>query len=126
MSAARQSLLVWSYYVYVLGAVLLLIPNVLLSLFGIAETNEIWIRVVGMTVVIFGFLYTGAVRADALEMYQASVVGRGFAVVVLVVFAFTTGPWQLVLFAAVDAAGAAWTWMGLRDRATVGTVVGSG
>ena len=116
MSDARQSLVVWSIYVYVLGAVLLIIPNVLLSLFGIAETDEVWIRVVGMTVVIFGILYTGAVRTDADEMYQASVVGRGFAVVVLVVLALTTGPWQLVLFAALDAAGAGWTWLGLRER----------
>lgn len=121
MSDARQSILVWSIYVYVLGAVLLLIPNVLLGLFGIADTDEVWIRVVGMTVMIFGVLYTGALRGDSEEVYAASVYGRGFATVVLVVLAFTTGPWQLVLFAAVDAAGAGWTWMGLRDRRPTAT-----
>lgn len=114
MPKAKQSVLVWAAYVYVLGAVLLVVPNVLLGLFGIAETEEVWIRIVGMTVIIFGILYTGAVRADARDLYLASVVGRGFAVVVLVSLAMTTGPWQLVLFAAVDAAGATWTWLGLR------------
>lgn len=114
MFDAKQSMVVWSIYVYVLGAVLLLIPNVLLSLFGIAETDEVWIRIVGMTVMIFGVLYTGAVRADAIEVYWASVFARAFAVIVLVVLAFTTGPWQLVLFAALDAVGAAWTWTALR------------
>lgn len=116
MSHARQSMVVWSIYVYILGAVLLLIPNVLLGLFGVTETDEVWIRVVGMTVMIFGFLYTGALRGDSEEVYAASVYARSFAVVVLVVLAFTTGPWQLVLFAVIDAAGAGWTWMGLRDR----------
>ena len=120
MPKARQSLNVWAIYVYLLGAVLLLIPNVLLDVFGIANTEEVWIRVLGMAVFIFGVLYTGAVRADVREMYVASVVGRGFAVVVLVVLGLTTGPWQLILFAALDAAGAAWTWMSLQADERVG------
>lgn len=114
MRNARQSLTVWAIYVYVLGAALLVIPNVILGLFGIAETDEVWIRVVGMLVIIFGILYSGALREETREMYLASVIARTFAAIVLVALAFTVGPWQLVLFAALDAAGAAWTRLGLR------------
>ena len=117
MPKARQSISVWAAYVSVLGALLLVSPNALLGLVGIAETDEVWIRVVGMTVIIFGILYTGAVQADARQLYLASVIGRAFAVVTLVVLAFTSGPWQLVLFAAVDTAGAVWTFIGLRADA---------
>lgn len=114
MRNARQSLTVWAIYVYVLGAALLVIPNVILGLFGIAETDEVWIRVVGMLVIIFGILYSGALREETREMYLASVIARTFAAIVLVALAFTVGPWQLVLFAALDAAGAAWTGLALR------------
>lgn len=116
MAGAKQSLVVWSIYVYVLGAVLLLIPNVLLGVFGIEETEEVWIRVVGVTVIALGVLYTGAVRAHTREMYMAAVWDRYVAVVLLVILAFTTGPWQLALFAAADLAGATWTWMALRSE----------
>ena len=46
MSPAARSVFVFSSYLWVLGGVLLLVPNVLLSLFGIPETNEVWVRVV--------------------------------------------------------------------------------
>lgn len=122
MSGARQSLVVWSIYVYVLGAVLLLIPNVLLGVFGIEETKEVWIRVVGVTVVALGVLYSGAVRSHTRQMYMAAVWDRYLAVVLLLILAVTVGPWQLALFAVVDVIGATWTWMALRseDRATAG------
>ncbi len=113
MPKARRSLKTWAIYVSLLGAILMSVPNALLDMFGIASTEEVWIRVLGMTVVVFGVLYIGMVRADVREMYVASVVGRGFAVVVLVVLGLTLGPWQLMLFAALDGAGAAWTWMAL-------------
>lgn len=101
MPRARRSLRVWAVYVFVLGAVLMLVPNTLLGLFGIAETEEPWIRVLGMTVVVFGFLYTGFTWVDARPGYLATILGRGFAVVALVALAATTGHWQLVLFAAM-------------------------
>ena len=37
-------------YVLTAGPLLLLIPNVLLGVFGFAPTSEIWIRVMGMLV----------------------------------------------------------------------------
>ena len=55
MSKSAQSLLVFSIYLFILGIILLVIPNVLLRLFSLPETNEVWIRVAGMLVFILGF-----------------------------------------------------------------------
>ena len=62
MNKAALSVRVFGIYLIVLGAWLLLAPNVLLRLFGMAATDEVWIRVVGMLV---GFLGTYYVRAAA-------------------------------------------------------------
>ncbi len=92
----------------------MLIPNVVLSLFQIEETDEAWIRVVGMLLIALGPYYWTAVRAEFGPMIEASVWVRWGIVVALVLLAFTTGPWQLVLFAAVDLLGGLWTYIAFR------------
>ncbi len=54
MSSATRSMAVWTGYVLFLGAGLLLIPNVILSVFRIEETDEVWIRIVGLLLIGFG------------------------------------------------------------------------
>jgi hypothetical protein len=49
-------------YLVGLGLVLLLIPNVILPLFGFPTTEEVWIRVVGFTLD-----DDGALRSQALH-----------------------------------------------------------
>ena len=122
MSPAARSMLVWTIYVLVLGVALLLIPNVILSIFSIAETSETWIRVVGMLLIVLGILYPNMIRHEDRPMFEATVYARWFAVVALTVLAFTAGPWQLVLFAVVDFAGATWTFLALRSEGAPKTV----
>ena len=114
MSPGARSLAVWTGYVVGLGAALLLVPNVILSVFQIEETDEAWIRVVGMLLIALGPYYWTAVRSEFGPMIEASVWVRWGIVVTLVVLAFTTGPWQLALFAAVDFLGGLWTYVASR------------
>lgn len=62
-----------------------------------------------MLALVLLILYLFIIRSGLPLMFQATVYARGFAVVVFLLLAFTTGPWQLAIFAAVDAAGATWT-----------------
>ena len=64
MSSATRSMAVWTAYVLLLGAVLLVIPNVLLSIFQIEETDEAWIRIVGLLLLGYGVYYWTAVQAE--------------------------------------------------------------
>jgi len=114
MSAATRSMVVWTFYVLILGAVLLFIPNVLLAIFQIEETDEVWIRIVGLLLLGYGAYYWTAVQAEFTRLYRMSIWVRWGIVVGLVALAFTVGPWQLVLFAAVDLAGGLWTYLSLR------------
>ena len=115
MSPGARSMAVWTGYVMVLGAGLLLVPNVIFSIFRIEETDEVWIRIVGLLLLGYGLYYWTAVRHELGSLFEMSVWVRWGIVVGLVVLAFTTGPWQLVLFAAVDALGGAWTYLALRQ-----------
>ncbi len=115
MSKSARSVYVFSIYLFVLGIILELIPNVLLSLFFIPETSEVWIRVVGMLVLILGFYYFHASRNELSSFFQATVYGRSSVLVFFIVFVLLNfAPPTLILFGLADGAGALWTGLCLR------------
>lgn len=110
MSKSAFSLFVFSIYMFALGALLVVAPNVLLSFFGIPETREVWIRIVGMLALIFGYLDFMASRYELLTFIRWTVFGRLSVPVFFVIFvALGFAPPILMLFGAIDAAAAIWT-----------------
>jgi hypothetical protein len=109
---------VWTGYVLLLGIGLLLTPNVILSVFQIDETDEAWIRIVGLLLIGDGAFYWTAVQVEFTRLYRMSVGVRWGIAAGLIVLAFTVGPWQLVLFALVDLLGGLWTHLALRADST--------
>jgi hypothetical protein len=57
MTSASKSLYVFAIYLLVLGVLLIVIPNSLLSMFQIPETNEVWIRIAGVLTFSIGIYY---------------------------------------------------------------------
>jgi len=123
MTRAATSLFAFALYLFGLGAVLLIAPNVLLGLFGIAPTTETWIRVIGMLVVILGYYYLNVARAG-LEPFLRWTVHARFSVVLFFTAFVAMGlaPPQLILFGVVDAGGALWTLLALRADAAAGAL----
>ncbi|PWB49730.1 MAG: hypothetical protein C3F18_09840 [Nitrosomonadales bacterium] len=115
MSKSAFSLRVFSIYMFSLGSVLVTAPNLMLSFFGIPETHEVWIRVVGVLVLIIGYLDFMASRNELLVFFRWSVPARLSVPVFFITFV-TLGfaPPVLVLFGAIDAAAAIWTAICLR------------
>lgn len=114
MSSATRSMVVWTGYVLLLGGGLLLIPNVILSVFQIDDTDEAWIRIVGLLLIGYGAFYWTAVQVEFTGLYRMSVWARWGIAAGLIVLAFTVGPWQLVLFASADLLGGLWTHIALK------------
>lgn len=115
MSKAAMSLCVFSLYMFVLGLILILDPNLLLRVFGIAQTREIWIRIVGLLVLLLGYYDLMASRTGDVAFFRWSVHVRLFAAVLLVVFVVAgLAPAILILFGLIDGAGAVWTALSLR------------
>ena len=116
MSKATFSARVFACYVFVVSTVLVLAPNVLLGIFGIASTSEVWIRVAGVLAFNIGiYAWIGARHRPFLE---ASVYTRALVCAAFVVFALRglVSP-MIVLFGLVDLAGGIWTWAALKADA---------
>ena len=116
MSKAATSVLAFGAYLALLGVTLVVVPNVLLGVFAMPATGEIWIRVVGVLVLCLAFYYTQAARRGLNDFLQWTVYVRCFVFVSFVVFV-VLGLVQptLALFGAIDLLGATWTLLALRQ-----------
>lgn len=116
MSRSAFSLRVFSIYLFALGATLVTIPNLMLSFFGIPETLEVWIRVVGVPVLVIGYIIFMASRIELFPVFRWSVPARLSVMAFFVTFVVLGfAPPMLMLFGAADAAGAIWTAICLRQ-----------
>jgi hypothetical protein len=115
MSRAAKSLFVFGIYLCVLGLILLLVPNLILRVFRVPPTSEVWIRINGMLVLCLSFYYVKAARHELTVFIRWTVWTRVavmfyFAAFVLLVSA----PKALLLFGLIDLLAATWTWLALK------------
>src|SRR5688572_33188185 len=105
MKNATTSILVFGIYVVIVGLSFLLVPNVVLGVFGLPAANEVWIRVLGLLAFALGLYYVQASRDDNRAFYAMTIWGRVVFAIGVLILAFTNpGHMQLILFAAVDLA----------------------
>jgi hypothetical protein len=115
MDGAAKSLVVFGAYLLLTAVGLVFSPNTVLGLLGLPITSEPWIRVLGMLAGVIGYYYIFAARNGLRAFYPATVHGRGAAALVFFGLVFArVGPWQLLLFGAVDLLAAVWTHLALR------------
>jgi hypothetical protein len=118
MSKAAVSVFVFGIYLYVVGALLVVVPNHFLRLSGMPPTNEVWIRVAGVLVLCIATYYTLAARAGMREFLRWTVPVRVAVMVFFTSFVVLrlAGP-PLLAFGVVDLACAVWTALALRADA---------
>ncbi len=116
MSRSAVSVSVFGIYLAVLGLVLLTVPNLLLALFAMPSTDQVWIRVVGMLILFLGFYYYQAAHKEMTDFFRWSVYLRSTVIVFFagfVLLGFANPP--LILFGLFDLLGAIWTALSLRS-----------
>lgn len=117
MSKSARSLFVFSIYLFVLGPILIVIPNFLLGLFKFPETNEVWVRVVGMLVFFLGYYYFQTSMNEMKKFFQWTVYSRTGVLIFFIVFVLLDfAPPILILFGFIDAVAALWTHLALRSE----------
>lgn len=117
MARVARTLNVFGVYLVIVGCVLTLVPTLLLSPLGFADSPDGWPRIVGVIVVVLaGYYWTGA-RSGYRPFAFATVAARCFVFVAFVVLALLrlSQP-ALVAFGAIDAAGALWTFLAIRSE----------
>lgn len=116
MSKTAFTVRVYSYYLFLLGAALMLIPNVILPLFGFAATSEIWIRMLGLFTCTAGIYYFQSAAHEQTAFFRATIVGRLFFFVATATMTIAFGqPVTLAAIGCVDLFGALWTLSTLRQ-----------
>lgn len=118
MSRAARTLKYFAIYLMLLGLTLVFVPNLIITLFGMAATPQVWVRVVGVLAFNIGVYYWYAARSECRELFMASVYTRALVLMSFAVFAaLQLSEPVLVLFGAVDFCGGLWTLYALRrDR----------
>ncbi|MEP7357584.1 MAG: hypothetical protein ABI847_10125 [Anaerolineales bacterium] len=123
MSNAAKSIVVYGVYLIVaLALPFLLIPDPLLALVGMHTPTDVWVRVLGMSVLLFGIYYIQAGRHELTPFFRWTIYGRYavpffFTAFVLLGYA----PPILIAFAIPDVLFTTWTLLALRsaDQAAV-------
>jgi hypothetical protein len=119
MSYSARTVFGFGIYLVILGITLIVVPNLLLGTFGLPATNEVWIRIVGMLVLILAFYYTQAARKELTNFLKWTVYARASVFVFFLGFvALGLAQPTLILFGVVDLLGAIWTGLALRSSRT--------
>ena len=116
MSPAAKSVFTFGFYLSILGIILVVVPNLILTIFGLPETEEVWIRVVGVVVLALAIYYVQLSRKENRDFMWLSVYVRSTVIVFFTAFVLA-GYVQpvLILFGAIDLLGALWTWRALKQ-----------
>lgn len=117
MSKSARSVFVFSIYLFVLGAILVVAPGILIRLFRFPEPDYLWIRIVGMLVLILGFYYSHAAHDELRSFFGWTVIARTAVLLFFITFVLAgVAPPVLVLFGMIDFAAAVWTFFALRSE----------
>lgn len=122
MSRSAFSAMVFAIYLFVVGAVLIVAPNALLSVFQLPPTSEVWVHVVGVTAFMIGVYAWVAAKHENLPFLEASVYTRGVVFLAFTAFAVIglASP-MIVIFGVVDLLGGLWTYFALKADARPNT-----
>jgi len=119
MSQAAKSLFVFGIYLCGLGLILLLVPNLLLEVFGVPPTREVWIRIIGMLVLCLSFYYVQVARNELTNFIRWTIWTRVAVIIYFVAFVLlVAAPKALLLFGLIDLLAAIWTWLALKKDAS--------
>jgi hypothetical protein len=119
MSQAAKSLFVFGIYLCGLGLVLLLVPNLILQVFGVSQTHEVWIRINGMLVLCLSFYYVQAARHELTAFIRWTIPARIAVIFYFVAFVLlVSAPKAILWFGLIDFLAAIWTWAALKKDIT--------
>jgi hypothetical protein len=112
-----MSVFVFSIYLYIMGVFLMVTPGTLIKIFKFPEPDGLWIRIVGMLVLILGLYYSHAARAEFRPFFTWTVIARCSVLLFFIAFVIADlAPPALILFGVIDFAAAMWTFFAMRSE----------
>ena len=100
----------YSFYLFLIGAGLMFGPNLLLGILGINQTQEVWIRIIGLFAFTTGIYYYYSSLYGQFAFYRATIAGRSFFFVSICLLVVVLGQSPaLIAVGGMDLIGALWT-----------------
>ena len=117
MSKSAKSVLIFGIYLAISGLMLLLVPNTLITPFGIEPTNEVWIRLSGILLMALAVYYTLGAKYEIVVIMKATAFIRLTIIFFFTAFALLklVSP-SIIIFSAVDFLGGVWTLLMLKNE----------
>lgn len=117
MTNSAKTVFVFGLYLALVGLTLLLTPNFFLGTIGMPETNEVWIRFSGVLVMALAVYYVVAARHNLSIILKTTAYIRSTIIIFFAVFVYMDlmKP-VMLLFGAVDLAGAIWTYTAMKKE----------
>lgn len=118
MKSTTTSLTVFGIYMILIpGIGLMTVPDFMLDLFKLSYGQELWTaRMIGLLAFIIGVFDISIAKYELDKLYNLTVMLRYFAAL------FMIGLWvigeveiMILLFAAIDIAGASWTLLAIKN-----------
>ena len=119
MSKAANTIIIYSFYLFIMGIGLIFLPHHLLAILGLPRTSDSWIQVLGIFTFTAGIYYFQSARHEQKAFFSATVFGRLFffcALATLTIFEHLSR--VFILIGSIDLIGAVWTWLALRRPKT--------
>jgi hypothetical protein len=111
LSRSAFSVLVYGVYIFFLGVMFLLVPDLGLSILGMKTTSEVWILVAGWFVIWLGIYYIVSARSESKAFIRTTVYRRPtFLIFLGVLVAFGMVEPVIIVFRTVDLVTAIWTY----------------
>ncbi len=122
MTAAAKSVCYFGFYLYAMALSLMVVPNFVLTTLQLPLTSEVWIRVVGVLAACIGYYYHRSGAGNISAFFPHTIPSRLFVFAAFTAFSLLgyVSP-LLIVFGAVDAAGALWTYRAIQQERKRGT-----
>ncbi|GAB4253063.1 MAG: hypothetical protein Kow0027_18130 [Saprospiraceae bacterium] len=110
MSKSGKSVFAFGVYLAAIGILLLFIPNVLITPFGIEPTREVWIRLSGILLMALSVYYILAATHEIVVIMKATAFIRLTIIFFFSAFAILdlVSP-NIIIFSVIDFLGGIWT-----------------
>jgi hypothetical protein len=110
-------MIVFGIYLLVMGLFFIAIPNPVITTIGFDPVTNVWIRIVGLIILIVSYYYFMAVKEKAYNFYRWTALARLPVIFVYLVFVLLDlGPPILLLFGAFETSCGIWTGVALKSE----------
>ncbi|MCP1381136.1 hypothetical protein [Runella salmonicolor] len=117
MTHSAKSVLVFGIYLTLVGATLLIIPNLFLTVIDVANTSEVWIRLSGVLLMALSVYYIVAAKHNLPVIFKVTVYIRCSIIFFFSGFVYLQMMESVMLtFAAFDFLGGVWTYLAMKKE----------